>query len=96
MPKHYAVAGQKEPTGPRKACPDDRLRVVVAPDVPAIHVSQLSWPGIAVRRTACFRTPMSRPSRSYLVTSEGVDARDKPGHDVLWNNAPLTQTCNLV
>ena len=25
--------------------------------------SQSSWPGIAVRRTACFRTPMSRPSR---------------------------------
>src|SRR5262245_59778528 len=23
-----------------------------------------SWPGIAVRRTACFRTPMSRPSTS--------------------------------
>jgi hypothetical protein len=24
-----------------------------------------SWPGIAVQRTACFRTPMSRPSTSY-------------------------------
>ena len=26
-----------------------------------------SWPGLAVRRTACFRTPMSRPSTSCFL-----------------------------
>ena len=32
------------------------------------HTSLLSsWPGIAVQRTACFRTPMSRPSTSLLL-----------------------------
>jgi hypothetical protein len=28
----------------------------------AATASPMSWPGIAVRRTACFRTPMTRPS----------------------------------
>ena len=51
--------------------------------------SPLSLPGIAVRRTACFRTPMTRQSMSsaaktavllclaHLIT----DARVKPAHD---------------
>jgi 4-hydroxybenzoate-CoA ligase len=38
-----------------------------------------SWPGIAVQRTACFYTPMSRPSTSSLP--QDVDARNKSGHD---------------
>ncbi len=42
-----------------------------------------SWPGIAVRRTASLRSPMSRPSTASFPSSaqQGVDARDKPGHD---------------
>ena len=40
-----------------------------------------SWPGIAVRRTASLRSPMSRPSTSSLLRPQNVDARDKPGHD---------------
>src|SRR5262249_34109145 len=32
--------------------------------------SHLSWPGIAVRRTACFRTPMSQQSRLACLTSQ--------------------------
>jgi hypothetical protein len=31
------IAGQKAPTGPREARPDDRLRAVFAPDDPAIR-----------------------------------------------------------
>jgi hypothetical protein len=31
------IAGQKAPTGPREARPDDRLRAVFAPEDPAIH-----------------------------------------------------------
>src|SRR6266550_4535014 len=50
------------------------------------HVCQpptpTSWPGLTVRRTACFRTPMSRPSTSLLFRDrKDVDARDKRGHD---------------
>jgi 4-hydroxybenzoate-CoA ligase len=41
-----------------------------------------SWPRIAVQRTACFRTPMSRPSTSSLP--QDVDARNKSGHDGRW------------
>src|SRR5712672_95708 len=43
----------------------------------------LSWPGIAVRRTASLRSPVSRPSTSCLSyrRKEDVDARDKRGHD---------------
>src|SRR5437868_1624134 len=41
----------------------------------------LSWPGIAVRRTASLRSPMSWPSTSWWQRMEDVDARDKPGHD---------------
>src|SRR4029077_1863348 len=37
------------------------------PGLGAIEDSHLSWPGIAVQRTACFRTPMSRPSTSLLL-----------------------------
>jgi hypothetical protein len=45
--------------------------------------SRSSWPSIAVQRTACFRTPMSRPSTSwFLAIQQDVDARDKRGHDV--------------
>src|SRR3981081_1011647 len=41
-----------------------------------------SWPGIAVRRTASLRSPMSRPSTSCLLTiQQDVDARHKAGHD---------------
>ena len=41
-----------------------------------------SWPGIAVRRTASLKTPMSRPSTSSLpATKKDVDARHKAGHD---------------
>ena len=44
--------------------------------------SHSSWPGIAVRRTACFRTPMSRPSTSRSAAQpKDVDARQKAGHD---------------
>src|SRR5580658_1855215 len=41
-----------------------------------------SWPGIAVRRTASLRSPMSRPSTSCLLIrrKEDVDARIR-GHD---------------
>src|SRR5262249_22826335 len=50
-----------------------------------LHASQLSCPRIAVRRTACFRTPMSRASTSSRHRSEkDVDGRDKPGHDECW------------
>jgi hypothetical protein len=39
-----------------------------------------SWPGIAVRRTASLRLPMSRPSTSCLLTiQQVVDARHKAG-----------------
>jgi 4-hydroxybenzoate-CoA ligase len=41
-----------------------------------------SWPGIAVQRTACFRTPMSRPSASSLP--QDVGAGNKSGHDGRW------------
>src|SRR5262249_40669989 len=54
-----------------------------------------SWPGTVVRRTACFRTPMSRPSNvqrhgrtcsghprlASLASSEGVHVGDRRGHD---------------
>src|SRR5262249_20732457 len=41
-----------------------------------------SWPGIAVRRTASLRSPMSRPSTSFVYCDkEDVDARHKAGHD---------------
>jgi hypothetical protein len=39
-----------------------------------------SWPGIAVRRTACFRTPMSRPSTSLIFAkplSRGCPAQGR-------------------
>jgi hypothetical protein len=39
-----------------------------------------SWPGIAVRRTASLRSPMSRPSTSLPQTKQGVDVRIR-GHD---------------
>ena len=46
------------------------------------HGKAPSWPGIAVRRTACFRTPMSRPSTPLRHgVKEDVDARHKAGHD---------------
>jgi hypothetical protein len=50
-----------------------------------LHASPfvLSWPDIAVRRTACFRTPMSRPSRLGTHCSTNRDHRDKPGDDKL-------------
>src|SRR5262249_48687533 len=38
-----------------------------------------SWPGIAVRRTASLRSPMSRPS--HVLKGRDVDARNKRGHD---------------
>jgi Fe-S oxidoreductase len=38
-----------------------------------------SWPGIAVRRTASLRSPMSRPSTS--LAQKDVDARHEAGHD---------------
>ena len=41
--------------------------------------SKSSWPGIAVRRTASLRSPMSGPSTSS--SSQDVDARHKAGHD---------------
>jgi len=41
----------------------------------------LSWPGIAVQRTACFRTLMSRPSTTILHREQDVDARHEAGHD---------------
>jgi hypothetical protein len=34
----FVMAGRKARTGPREALPDDRLRAVFAPEVPAIHV----------------------------------------------------------
>jgi FAD/FMN-containing dehydrogenase/Fe-S oxidoreductase len=41
-----------------------------------------SWPGVAVRRTALLRSPMSRPSTpSSFGSQQDVDARDKHGHD---------------
>ncbi|HEY2137034.1 MAG TPA: AMP-binding protein, partial [Xanthobacteraceae bacterium] len=40
-----------------------------------------SWPGIAVRRTASLRLPVSRPSTPSQELQKDVDARDKPGHD---------------
>ena len=40
-----------------------------------------SWPGVAVRRTVSLRSPMSRPSTTFLAAKQDVDARDKPGHD---------------
>src|SRR5690349_12230425 len=45
-----------------------------------------SWPGIAVRRTASLPLAYARPSTSCLAahSKEGVDARDKPGHDGDW------------
>ena len=51
----------------RAAAPDDPalLRPPTPPRARSISVKRISsWPGIAVRRTACFRTPMSRPSTS--------------------------------
>ena len=45
-----------------------------------IKVHSSSWPGIAVRRTASLRSPMSRPSTSFRVQQD-VDARHKAGHD---------------
>jgi len=39
-------------------------------------LSSSSWPGIAVRRTACCRTPMSRPSTpSRDAIPSDVDGR---------------------
>jgi FAD/FMN-containing dehydrogenase/Fe-S oxidoreductase len=44
--------------------------------------SDPSWPGIAARRTASLRSPMSRPSTSSIaVAAKDVDARHKAGHD---------------
>ncbi|MGB6171926.1 MAG: FAD-linked oxidase C-terminal domain-containing protein, partial [Xanthobacteraceae bacterium] len=40
-----------------------------------------SWPGIAVRRTASLRSPMSRPSTTFPSSQEDVDARHEAGHD---------------
>src|SRR5690348_6973008 len=48
---------------------------------PAFHT--LSWPGIAVRRTACFRTPMSPAIslRKARPCHPKRDHRDEPGDD---------------
>src|ERR1700722_9547956 len=44
--------------------------------------AQSSCPGIAVRRTASLRSPMSRASTSSRQgIKQDVDGRDKPGHD---------------
>src|SRR5262245_49057972 len=49
----------------------------------AVH-QLLSCPAIAVRRTACFRTPMCRASTSLnRRIIKDVDGRDKPRHDEL-------------
>jgi len=46
------------PRTPKKGTTSARSRETL------VFVRSSSWPGIAVRRTACFRTPMSRPSTS--------------------------------
>src|SRR4051812_44599623 len=38
----------------------------------------MSWPGTSARRVFA---RMTRPSTPYFLSSEDVDARDKPGHD---------------
>src|SRR5215467_8037523 len=44
--------------------------------------SHSSCPRIAVRRTACLRTPMSRASTSLQhFNRQDVDGRNKSGHD---------------
>jgi acyl-CoA synthetase len=61
-------------------------------DVPTLrHVYKLeplsensvSWPGIAVSRTASLRSPISRPSTPSLgdLPKQGVNARHNAGHD---------------
>ena len=56
---------------------------------------QLSWPGIAVRRTACFRTPMSRPSRLGRHCVPKRDHRDefKPGRAARGPGCPVMTQC---
>jgi hypothetical protein len=49
----------------------------------------LSCPRIAVQRTACFRTPMSRASTSLGPQGKDVDGRDEPGHDGLFAGPQL-------
>src|ERR1019366_8363326 len=45
---------------------------------PGNQSSQSSWPGKSAKRVF---TQMTRPSTTFLSREEGVDARDKPGHD---------------
>jgi FAD/FMN-containing dehydrogenase/Fe-S oxidoreductase len=45
----------------------------------ADYFKDSSWPGIAVRRTASLRSPVSRPSTSF--EQEVVDAQNESGHD---------------
>ena len=51
--------------GPPRAPRLSRAFSIAVASLVRVTVAISSWPGIAVRRTACFRTPMSRPS-SFL------------------------------
>ena len=92
MPRHYAVmAGQKAPTGPRKARRNDRLRAVFAPD-PTVMAGQ-SRPKDGVLSHAyvpAIHVLLGAHPKAWMPgTSPGMTSP-------LFNNAPLTQTCNFV
>jgi|ERR1044071_1291910 len=50
--RSVVMAGQKAPTGPREARPDDRLRAVFTSSVPAIHVFSVMHSPISGRADA--------------------------------------------
>jgi acyl-CoA synthetase (AMP-forming)/AMP-acid ligase II len=71
----------------------DTLRKVYR--LEAAGAEALSWPGIAVRRTASLRSPMSRPS-TPLQPQQNVDARHSAGHDGKGDGADIKTDPNQV
>jgi putative AlgH/UPF0301 family transcriptional regulator len=78
-PSSFSARTRKQNT--RRRCARSALISACCRAKPAMP-SALSWPGIAVRRTAAPCSPMSRPSMTcFLAKLKDVDARHKAGHD---------------
>jgi hypothetical protein len=75
----FVIAGQKAPTGPREARPDDRLRAVFAPLDPAIHA--------AVRRRQALRSVVVAALNDFQLTVFAL-AADSINQPVIACDAP--------